>query len=162
MKTAIIYKSRHGTTEKVAFMLAKRLTESGSEVRVIDLTKTKQPQVSGYERMIIGGSIHVGRIQKEIKSYCEKNFDILKSKVLGLYICCMVTDEKKREEEFQSAYPEELMRHAAAKGIMGGEFLLEKMNFIEKLVVRKIAHTKETVHDIDTDAVEKFLKDISS
>lgn len=44
---------------------------------------------------------------------------------------------------------------------MGGEFLLEKMNFIERLVVRKVAHTRESVHDIDTEALEKFIKDIN-
>lgn len=161
MKTAIVYKSSHGTTEKVAYMLARRLTEAGDEVRVIDLAKTKRPHITDFERMIIGGSIHVGRIQKEIKSYCEKNSEQLLTKKLGLYICCMAADEGTREKEFESSYPDELKHHAQAKGIMGGEFLLEKMNFIEKLVVRKIAHAKETVHDIDMDAVEKFLSDIS-
>lgn len=162
MKTAIIYKSSHGTTEKVAYILARKLTEAGDEVRVIDLAKTKRPQISGYERIIIGGSIHVGRIQKEIKSYCEKNSELLKTKKLGLYICCMAADKKTRHSEFESSFPDELKQYAAAKGIMGGEFLLDKMNFIEKLVVRKIAHAKETVHDIDLGAVDKFLKDICS
>lgn len=162
MKTAIIYKSSHGTTEKVAYMLARRLTETGEEVRVIDLAKTRRPHISDYEKMIIGGSIHVGRIQKEIRAYCEKNMDMLLTKKLGIYICCMAADEKTRSNEFESSFPDELKQYAAAKGIMGGEFLLEKMNFIEKLVVRKIAHAKETVHDIDLDAVEKFLKDINN
>ncbi len=162
MKTAIIYKSRHGTTEKIAYMLGKRLTELGSKVRVIDLSITKHPHISGYERVIIGGSIHVGRIQKEIKAYCEKNSEILMTKSLGLYICCMAADEKKRHLEFESSFPDELKQYAAAKEIMGGEFLLDKMNFIEKLVVRKISHIKETVHDIDTEAFEKFLKDIAA
>jgi len=161
MKTAIIYKSSHGTTEKVAFMLAKKLTSSGDDVRVIDLAKTRRPHIGDYEKMIIGGSIHVGRIQKEIKAYCEKNSEILLTKKLGLYICCMAADEKTRNTEFESSFPDELKEHASAKGIMGGEFLLEKMNFIEKLVVRKIAHAKETVHDIDLDAVEKFVNEIS-
>ena len=79
------------------------------------------------------------------------------TKSLGLYICCMAADIKTRHSEFESSFPDELKQYASAKGIMGGEFLLEKMNFIEKLVVRKIAHAKETVHDIDLDAVEKGL-----
>lgn len=160
MKTAIIYKTKHGTTEKVAYMLAKMFSEDGSEVRVIDLAKTKQPHLNGNERIIIGGSIHVGKIQKEIRNFSEKHLSLLLTKKLGLYICCMQTDEKKRKEEFENAFPQELKQHAAAKGIMGGEFLLEKMNFIEKLVVRKIAYTKETVHDIDMDAVETFVREM--
>lgn len=144
----------------MAYMIARRLTEAGDDVRVIDIAKTRRPQISGYERMIIGGSIHVGRIQREIKAYCEKNSEILMTKSLGLYICCMAADKKTRHSEFESSFPDELKQYASAKGIMGGEFLLEKMNFIEKLVVRKIAHAKETVHDIDLNAVEKFLKDL--
>lgn len=160
MKTAIIFKTKHGTTEKVAYMLAKDLSSDGSEVRVIDLAKTRQPHLVSYERIIIGGSIHVGKIQREIRTFCERHTDVLRTKKLGLYICCMETDDKKRQKEFEDAFPENLKKHASAKAIMGGEFLLEKMNFIERLVVRKVAHTRESVHDIDTEAVEKFLKDI--
>lgn len=160
MKTAIIFKTKHGTTEKVAYMLAKDLSSDGSEVRVIDLAKTRQPHLVSYERIIIGGSIHVGKIQREIKTFCEKHSDILCTKKLGLYICCMEADDKKRQKEFEDAFSDKLKKHASAKAIMGGEFLLEKMNFIERLVVRKVAHTRESVHDIDTEAVEKFLKDI--
>lgn len=158
MKTAIIFKTKHGTTEKVAYMLAKRLTETGDEVRVIDLAKTRQPHLTAYEKIIVGGSIHVGRIQKEIRTFCDKHNALLKTRKLGLYICCMETDEKKRQKEFEDAFPADLKKLASAKGIMGGEFLLEKMNFIERLVVRKVAHTRESVHDIDLNAVEKFLR----
>ena len=160
MRTAIIFKTKHGTTEKVAYMLAKDLSSDGSEVRVIDLAKTRQPHLVSYERIIIGGSIHVGKIQREIRTFCERHTDVLRTKKLGLYICCMETDDQKRQKEFEDAFPENLKKHASAKAIMGGEFLLEKMNFIERLVVRKVAHTRESVHDIDTEAVEKFLKEI--
>ncbi|HAX50134.1 MAG TPA: flavodoxin domain-containing protein [Ignavibacteria bacterium] len=161
MKTAIIFKTKHGTTEKVAYMLAKALSADGSEIRVIDLAKTRQPHLVSYERIIIGGSIHVGKIQREIRTFCDKHTDALCAKKLGLYICCMETDEIKRQKEFEDAFSEKLKKHASAKGIMGGEFLLEKMNFIERLVVRKIAHTKESVFDIDTQAVKKFISEIN-
>ena len=160
MKTAIIFKTKHGTTEKVAYMLAKDLSKDGSEVRIIDLAKTRQPHLNGYERRIIGGSIHVGRIQREIRTFCDKHSEMLLEKKLGLYICCMETDELKRQKEFDDAFSAVLKEHASAKAIMGGEFLLEKMNFIERLVVRKVANTRESVYDIDTEAVEKFIKDI--
>ena len=160
MKTAIIFKTKHGTTEKVAYMLAKDLSKDGSEVRIIDLAKTRQPHLNGYERIIIGGSIHVGRIQREIRTFCDKHSEMLLEKKLGLYICCMETDELKRQKEFDDAFSAVLKEHASAKAIMGGEFLLEKMNFIERLVVRKVANTRESVYDIDTEAVEKFIKDI--
>jgi menaquinone-dependent protoporphyrinogen oxidase len=41
MKTAIIYTSKHGTTAKVAQMIADRLT--GDTVSVIDLKQVKCP-----------------------------------------------------------------------------------------------------------------------
>ena len=141
-------------------MLAKDLSKDGSEVRIIDLAKTRQPHLNGYERIIIGGSIHVGRIQREIRTFCDKHSEMLLEKKLGLYICCMETDELKRQKEFDDAFSAVLKEHASAKAIMGGEFLLEKMNFIERLVVRKVANTRESVYDIDTEAVEKFIKDI--
>jgi menaquinone-dependent protoporphyrinogen oxidase len=154
MKTAIIFRSKHGTTETVARTMAQKL--STDEVTVIDLKKYPKPDVHDFGRIIVGGSIHAGAIQKQIKNFCHKHLHELQQKELGLFICCM--DRKLQEKEFEEAFPEVLKKHAKATGIMGGEFVFERMNFLERMIVKKIARTGHSVSDIDGEAVDTFVK----
>jgi menaquinone-dependent protoporphyrinogen oxidase len=156
MKTAIIYKSRHGTTCRVAEMIAEKL-DAGKNT-LVDLSREQDPDISVYDKIIIGGSIHVGNIQKEVQKFCQKHLRALLKKELGLFICCMDPDEGVRKLEFENAFPKILRQHSKANGIMGGEFLFDKMNFIEKIAVKKVAHEDKTVSKLDIKAIEEFIK----
>jgi menaquinone-dependent protoporphyrinogen oxidase len=65
-----------------------------------------------------------------------------------------------RELEFEDSFPPDLRKHAIAKGLVGGEFLMEKMNELEMEAVKKVKGIYESVYRIDTNAVHKFIKDI--
>lgn len=153
MKTAIVYYSKHGTTEKVAGIVSEKLNDS---VELIDLQKKPAPSLEKYDRIIIGGSIYAGAIQKQIKDLCSSNMDLLLSKELGLFICCMTEENDKKLEAFNNAFPEALRKHSKAKGFLGGEMLLEKLNFFERLAVRLVAKVKKSVSKINYPAIEQF------
>ena len=156
MKTVIIFKSRHGTTEKVADILSQKFNTGTTDL--IDIGKTKKPDIAPYKRVIVGGSIHVGKIQREIEKFCIKNKKELLKKELGLFICCMDPDDGVRTLEFEGAFSKELRDHAKACGIMGGEFLFEKMNILEKIAVKRIAHQDTSISKLDDVAIEKFAE----
>ena len=65
------------------------------------------------------------------------------------------------EKQFDEAYPEDLRRHAAVTGLFGGALLLEKMNFIERKVIKKIAKIEESVSRIDDEAIREFASGVS-
>lgn len=157
MRTAIIYTSHHGTTEKVARFLADKLKQ---EVVLIPLKKIKNPDLKPYDRVILGGSIYVGTIQKRMKKFIEAYRSELLQKEIGLFICCMDPHKEKQEQEFELAFPDELKLIAKAKAVMGGEFSFERMNFLEKIVVKKLAGVTVSVSRIDWDAVTRFLNEM--
>ncbi len=157
MKIAIIYCSNHGTTEKVAFLIAEKQKEN--EVDIINLLKTPNPAILEYDRVIIGGSIHFGAIQKQVKRFCDYNEAILTQKELGLFICCML--DEQRTVQFENAFSEKLKRHSRANRCFGGELLFEKMNFLEKLIMRKVAKTNDAVSHIDFTAIDSFVNDLN-
>jgi len=66
MKTAVVFASSHGTTEKAAEMLKEKLQ---GEVELIDLKKNSNPDIEGYDAVIIGGSIHAGSFQGKVKRF---------------------------------------------------------------------------------------------
>ena len=157
MNTKIIYISKHGTTEKVAREIAKNLKVE--EKDIVNLRKERNPDINRHERIIIGGSIHAGMVQKRVKDFCEKNMDILLNKEVGLFLSAM--DKDRYEEEFNNAFPEILRNHSKASAVTGGEFNFEKMNFLEKAIVKKVGNVEESVSEINYSEIEKFVKEFS-
>lgn len=152
MKTLIVYTSSHGCTEKAVKELSQKLS---GEVTSMDLKHHPSPPLSEFDRVIIGGSIHASQIQKRIRNFCSTNLEQLKSKEIGLFICCMYEAETAREE-ISNAFPEELHQMAKTEAIFGGEYNFEKMNFVEKLLVKKIAKVRESVSTLDHDSIDRF------
>ena len=158
MKVAIIFASKHGTTEKVANLLADKLRRKGDDVSLHNLRRGISPDLKLFDKVIIGGSIHAGNIQRGLVNFCEKNKEVLKDNKLGLFICCM--HKEKAQEQFDNAYCEDLRNHSSANSIMGGEFIFEKMNFIERILVKKIAKVKGSVSDINTKEISRFADEV--
>lgn len=152
MKTLIIYMSSHGTTEHVVNRLSPLLGYNTSTL--INLKNQSAPSLDTFDSVIVGGSIHAGIIQKEIRRYCEANLQILLTKRLGLFMCYM--DKENEIKEFQDSFPDPLIDHAQAKGFFGGEFLFDKMNFIERIVARRISGKKRNISRINSQAINHF------
>jgi menaquinone-dependent protoporphyrinogen oxidase len=156
MKTAIVFASKHGTTQKVAEKIQEGMGNSNTDL--FDLKTTNNVDISKYEQVIIGGSIHAGKIQKSVAQFCSKNTVDLVQKPLGLFLCCM--DEKHSNSEFENVYPELLRSHAKSKKVMGGEFLIEKMNFFEKLIIKKVSKVTSTISKIEENKIAEMIEEM--
>ncbi|UCG28250.1 MAG: flavodoxin domain-containing protein [Bacteroidales bacterium] len=152
MKTIIVYMSRHGCTEKAVKILAEHL---GKDISVKNLKNENAPDIDGYDTVIIGGSIHAGQIQTEIRRFCQRNMEKLLKKKTGLFVCCMETG-KTAEDQFNNAFPEELRNHATEKGMFGGEFDFAKMSAFEKRIIEKVANITESISLLDRTAIKDF------
>ncbi len=148
-----MYSTRHGSSEKVANILKDELH---GEVTLHNLKKKHSLNTNDFDALIVGGSIHAGEISARVKKFVRENHSTLLKKHLGLYICCM--DKEKAQQQFENAYDDELRASSAADGLFGGEFIIEKMNWFEKLAVKKIAGVNNTVSNIDHDAIKRFAE----
>ncbi len=158
MSTLIAYVTKHGTVKKCVDKIAYALS---GKVDQVNLKKDPKVDLAPYDRVVIGGSIHAGRIQKQIKHFCERELDHLKQKRLGLFICCMEEGDKAHQQ-FKAAYPDELINTAAAKGLFGGEFLFDQMNFLEKYFTKKIAKIDSSVSKLKEDNITKFIDEVDA
>ncbi|WP_407428557.1 flavodoxin domain-containing protein [Arcticibacter sp.] len=112
MKLALIYMSRHGSTEKLARQLA---TSFDGDVGVFNLAEDTHPDIKDFDGVIIGGSIHYGSIQKEIQLFCKRNLSELLKKRLGLFVCCLLST--RDSDQFERSYPLILRAHCSAAAI---------------------------------------------
>lgn len=156
MKTLIVFASKHGCAETCAQRLKEALS---GEVEMLDLKKRADVSLDPYDAVCIGGSIHAGKVQTSVRKFCAKLLPVLLRKKIGLFLCCMEEGDTARKQ-FEGAYPAALRSHASVSGMFGGEFNFEKMNFIEKALIKKIAKIDGSVSRINTDAISRFARDL--
>ncbi len=154
MDILIAYGSKHGCTEKCANLLKEELD---GKVDLINLKDTNKINLSKYEKVIIGGSIYMGKIQKEVSKFSSKNLEILKEKEIGLFICAMQSEEIV-EKELNENFPKELLDVAKSKESFGGEFIFDKLGFMEKEVVKKVVKVNSDKSSILKENISKFAE----
>jgi len=152
MKTLILYATRHGCAEKCAAKLDAALQGEATTKNFKDAGRI---DLADYETVVIGGSIHAGKVQKVVKDYCAKNLEVLKNKRLGLFLCCM-EEGPKAEVQFAGAFPEVLIGAATTKSLFGGEFDFDRMNWLEKAIIKKISKIDASVSKIKEQAILDF------
>jgi menaquinone-dependent protoporphyrinogen oxidase len=157
MNTAIIYTSKHGTTERIACSIAEKLRET-NKVELFSLKKNANPDISGFDWVILGTPIYAGQPSQKMKAFCKTNESLLLQKKTGLLVCGMQPEIEQKEKELKEAFPEILRNNAAATCFLGGAFIFEKMNFFERAIIKKIAKTTTSVEQIDWEAMDEFVK----
>lgn len=154
MSIAIIYATKHGCTDKCAHTLSNEIIK---ETTLINLETNAETDISEYDTVVIGGSIHAGMINKKIKKFINKNQDMLLKKKIGLFLCCMFEGDTALKQ-FQDAYPESLRKKAVAHGLFGGELDFNKMNVLERALVKKIANVDKSISRISYSNIKEFAK----
>ncbi len=157
MKTLVTYATNHGATAAAAETLGQAI---GGDVTVLDIKDDPKHDISAYDTVLLGGSIHAGNIQRRVRKFCESNKTALLGKRLGLFVSCMYEGDKARQQ-FDAAYPSSLRTHASAEGFFGGILNWEKMNFIERTIVKKVEGVSHTVDKMDHEAIAAFARAIS-
>ncbi|MFW6034834.1 MAG: flavodoxin domain-containing protein [Halothermotrichaceae bacterium] len=154
MKTLIAYATKHGAAGKCAEKLLKKLN---GDVKLENLKKAKNIDISKYDQVIIGSSVYMGQIRKEARKFCEERLNELKEKTVGLFICCM-SEEDTARKQIKDNYPEQLIEKATAVKNFGGGFDFNKMNFLERIIIKKMAGANESESNIIEENIERFAQ----
>jgi len=158
MSTVIVFASKYGFTKECAQKVADGLN---GEVDIIDLGSTKQVDLSAYDRVIIGGSVYVGKIRKEVSVFCTENLDVLKEKNLGLFICGM-QEESVLKQELADNFPQELIDEAKSKQYLGGMFNFDKAGFLDKAIMKKIGKTTSNSTVFYQENLDAFIREMNA
>lgn len=153
-KTLIVYATKHGCAEQCTGKLGAALS---GEVTALNIKDAGKIDLAAYDAVAVGGSIHAGKVQKYVQDFCAEHMEALKTKRLGLFICHM-EEGAKADEEFAAAFPKELVDAAAAKGLFGGALNLERMNWLERAVIKKMAKITASVSKIDEGNIAAFAR----
>jgi menaquinone-dependent protoporphyrinogen oxidase len=150
MKTLIIYATKYGSAQTCANLLKEKLV---GDIQVVNIKTDSVPVLQDFEQVILGGSIYIGHIQKEIKAFSEQHLEILLTKKVGLFVCA--GEENEQYNELKAAFPLQLYQHAAAKDVFGYETHLDRVTWFERQMLRLKGTTSSSSHLL-YDNIEKF------
>ena len=95
METLIIYLSKHGTAQKASRLIQKFLSPDNN-VTTINLSHDNVPELSNYDRIIIGTSVYVGKGRRSFAKFCTNEYiNLFAHKDLGLFLCGLEEDYQK-------------------------------------------------------------------
>lgn len=134
MKTLILYASKYGCAKDCAAYLKSRLNQ---ETELMNLKKAGKIELESYDCVVIGGSIYIGKIQKEVRQFCEQNLQSLLQKKVALFICC--TTPEQVDEFFGNNFQAPLLEHATERVNWGGELRHDKMSFFDKKITNMVS-----------------------
>ncbi len=158
MKVIIIYVSKYGCAEKCVKKLAEKLDGA---VDLCNLKSENNVEIWHYDTVIIGGSIYMSSMQKEITAFCTQNENALKEKKVALFTCGM-RDGSMAEEQLNNAFSKSLIEAAIAKECFGGEFIFGKMKFIDRLIAKKVSGAKEDISNILEENIDKLAQAVNT
>lgn len=157
MKTLIAYATNHGATKRYAEALAARL--AGDTV-LIDLKQQSTPDLRAFDAVVVGTAIYYGQPQKAAKDFCARNLEQLRTKRLGLFICSLIAEQA--EAALKTAFPAELQESVVAKGMFGGEMIMNKLGFGERLIARAVTKGNKDLSKFSEEPLAAFASALAS
>lgn len=151
MSNLIVYASTQGFTRRYAEALAAQLT---GDTTLMDLARDPQPDCSRFDTVVIGTAIYYGQPIKLVRDFCSANLAQLQTKRLGLFVCNMQLEQGQSFVE--AAFPAELRSVAVAAFALPGGLVMSRLNGMQRLVARVIAHAAQDVSWYDEDKVVNF------
>ena len=138
-KVLIVYGTRYGATESSSYEIAKALQDEGLEIKVVNAKKEKVNDISGYDLIIVGSGMQMGKWTGEPENFLNRYQKELANKKVAIFISsaaqALLEYEKKAEEIGKNR--QYLEEKAAKYGlqpismvIFGGFWDFNKMNFI--------------------------------
>jgi len=156
MKGLIVYATKHGSVAKAAELLLAHLPKTTD---VVDLSRDAAPSdLTKYDFVLIGASVYAGKIQKSVIRFLKNYESLLLQQPLGLFVCAGEKNPEKQRQQLEKAFPEKFVQHATATATVGSAFYVEKLNFLEKLIVRIIKGNLTNYENFDEQAIAQFAQ----
>jgi len=141
----ILFSSKKGATKKVADLINDRLENS----RTVNINK-ETPNLNDYENIYIGTPIYIGMINKKIKKFISENKELLIRKNIKVFLVGM--NETEIDNVITNNFPDGISSKANIVHV-GGAYYFEKLNFLQKIVVKKITGITKTTESFKYDVI---------
>jgi menaquinone-dependent protoporphyrinogen oxidase len=178
-KTLIVYGTRYGATASTSGEIAEVLRKEGIEVRVVDAKEEKVKDIGGYDLVIVGSGIQMGKWTSEPESFLRKYQNELSRKKLAIFVSCgsanpLSEGEQEMDEGKRRYLDEKATKYnlkPVALGFFGGCYDFNKMPWLLRKTLSSIKpklegagykESKTGVYDLrDLNEIRNWAKELA-
>lgn len=156
----VVYASSEGQTGKIARRLHDEMASHGAQVTLVNLADAgavDNLDLSGFDLLVFGASIHVGKIQSAMVDFINTNSEIIAAKPHALFVVLMAAatkDRARREQSLQTirqTLDRQLQVAFPDPEMIAGAILYTRYNWFIRLVMTRIARKEGGSTDTSRD-----------
>ncbi len=117
-KWAVLYSTWCGSARDAALWISEGMDGIAN---VFDVREN--PDLSGYDFVVVGGAIRSGKVSPEMEKYLEANRDLLKKKLKGYFAVCGNMMQPVGPDQTRMLIDEHLSRICGVSGLPSKVFL---------------------------------------
>jgi len=165
----IAYGTTEGQTARIADHIADAIRKHGVEAEALDLKRSKDVSVDGYDAVIVGGSIHMGKHQKDLADFVQRNRAVLERLPSAFFSVSLAAHgDLENAEAYVENFKQQTGWRPTKVGLFGGALLYRKYGFLKRYMMKRIVRDKpggvstDTSRDheyTDWDQVKRFAED---
>jgi menaquinone-dependent protoporphyrinogen oxidase len=139
----ISYGTTEGQTAKIAEVIADVMHELGHGAEAVDITSLADTVPDGYDAVIIGASIHMGKHDKHVVRFVRKNHDTLARLPSAFFSVSLAAHGDTQEAQgYIEQFVDETGWRPDKIALFGGALLYTHYGFIKRHLMKKIAQDK--------------------
>ncbi len=156
MKTAIIYTTKYGSTEKVAMLIAEKLKYPADLLNVND--QLGYP-VEEYDAIILGIPVFAESTTIHMRRFLKKHLKDIAGKIIGVFILCWNYD---RWEEYLHKLVQAELPDSCITACFGGDLQFSKMMEIEKNIINQLTGLTTSESTVSLSEIQIFADKLNA
>lgn len=168
----LVYSSTNGQTLKICQRLQSVIEQQQHLVSLISVDQAAEMDLTGFDKIVVGASIHYGHHSPQIHAFIEKNRRLLDSKPNAFFSVNVVARKPEKNSPETNPYLQKFLQRISWKpkvlAVFAGKIDYPSYGFIDRSVIRLIMWMTKGPTDpaaviefTDWDQVESFALQIS-
>ena len=150
-KTLIGYGTTEGQTTRIADHLADAVRSHGIEAQALDLKGSKDIPLNGYDAVIIGGSIHMGKHEEYVVDFVRANRATLERLPSAFFSVSLAAHgDTENARAYVENFEQETGWRPTQVGLFSGALLYRQYGFLKRIMMKKIVSDKPGNLSTDT------------
>jgi menaquinone-dependent protoporphyrinogen oxidase len=166
-KILIAYGTTEGQTAQIADHLSELMRSRGLEAHALNLN-SQSVSVDGYDAVVVGGSIHMGKHQEDVVEFVRKNrADLERLPSAFFSVSLAANGDLANAEAYVENFVQQTGWRPSKVGLFSGALLYRQYGFLKRYMMKRIVRDKpgmstDTSRDYvytDWDQVNRFAED---
>jgi len=167
-KILIAYGTTEGQTARIADHLSALIRSRGLQADALNLKLSQGVSVDGYDGVLVGGSIHMGKHQEDVVEFVRKNRANMERLPSAFFSVSLAANgDLPNAEAYVENFVQETGWRPSKVGLFSGALLYRQYGFLKRYMMKRIVRDKpgmstDTSRDYvytDWDQVRRFAED---